>query len=238
MANLQRYDNEGLELIIDLETGESFATVSGYARMSNKDRSTIRERITKLKDRGKDLTKEAQIETTGGLQGCRLIPESLICEWLITDNPELAKQMITVGVRIYLHGLAGFKYEVKKQEPALDIDNLKNIFDQMLKESLKPQLDKIDDYNKACSENIGTGRVISSVVEKREYPDEVITTKEYCRKKRLDPTYWNTFSKRYAQFVRVGTGFEPPKYNGKLLIKDRLYFYANEALVSIIHEED
>ena len=34
MANLQRYDNEGLELIIDLDTGEVYATQGMIAKLT------------------------------------------------------------------------------------------------------------------------------------------------------------------------------------------------------------
>lgn len=33
-TDLQRFECEGIELIINTKTGESFATVSGYARMT------------------------------------------------------------------------------------------------------------------------------------------------------------------------------------------------------------
>lgn len=45
VANLQLFHNDGIELIVNTETGESFASVSGYARMSGKDKSTISRRL-------------------------------------------------------------------------------------------------------------------------------------------------------------------------------------------------
>ena len=103
---LQRFDNDGIELIIDTQTGESYATKRGYARMANKDESTIRRRI-----RTADLKviKNAEILTAGGLQGADLIHERTIAEWLPKDNPELATQMLMLGVRVFMHKLAGYE---------------------------------------------------------------------------------------------------------------------------------
>lgn len=104
--SLTLFDQNGVELLIDTETGESFATIRGYSRMSGKAISTISERCQGV--RSNDI-KSAEILTSGGLQGVRLIPENLISEWIVTDNPELAKKMLKAGVRVYLHFLAGFQ---------------------------------------------------------------------------------------------------------------------------------
>jgi hypothetical protein len=50
MSNLTRFDRDGIEIIIDLNTGESFASISGYARMSGKAMSTISERASTTSD--------------------------------------------------------------------------------------------------------------------------------------------------------------------------------------------
>ena len=106
MSNLKRYENnQGIEILIDETTGESFASISGYARMANKAQSTISERIGKLE------VKEAQILTTTGLKTHRLIDENLICEWIIKDNPTVATALLKLGVRKFLHDLAGYKVE-------------------------------------------------------------------------------------------------------------------------------
>lgn len=104
-SDLQRFDRDGIELIINTRTGESFATVSGYARMSGKAQSTISERI------GKHPVETAEIETAGGVQGVRLIPGRLACQWLAKDNPELLAAMNEFGWNGYCHQLAGFKIQ-------------------------------------------------------------------------------------------------------------------------------
>jgi phage antirepressor YoqD-like protein len=101
----ERFDKDGIELVINTQTGESFATQAGYCRMSGKAKSTISERFGKLP------LNEAEIQTPGGIQGVRLINEDLIAEWLPKDNPLMSTQLLKLGVRVFLHKLAG--YEVR-----------------------------------------------------------------------------------------------------------------------------
>lgn len=110
MANLslQRFDQDGIELIIDTQTGESFASQAGYARMSGVDYSTIRKRVERLGVTLEPL-KRSQIETVDGFRAVTLIPEDLICQWLVKDNLELALKVMQLGVRLFLHTLAGFR---------------------------------------------------------------------------------------------------------------------------------
>ena len=105
-SSLQRFDQDGIELIINTETGESFASISGYARMSGKTHTTI---LRRLKVVDSDVLNHAQIQTAGGLQGGALIPEDLICQWLPKDNPAMASQVLKLGVRLFLHTIAGFQ---------------------------------------------------------------------------------------------------------------------------------
>lgn len=107
--SLQRFDQDGIELIINTETGESFASISGYARMSGKIPSTISRRLTMSGLREKGLLNQSQIEIAGGLQCVELIPEDVICQWLIKDNHELALKVMQLGIRLFLHTIAGFQ---------------------------------------------------------------------------------------------------------------------------------
>ena len=111
--SLQRFDHGGLELVVDTQTGEVFATISGYARMSGKTHQAISKRVDPFLDT--DQVKAAQVQTAGGSSFSILIPESLIIDWIIDDNPDLAGRMIKDGVRFYLYGVAG--YQVKAGEP-------------------------------------------------------------------------------------------------------------------------
>ena len=85
---LTRYDGEdGIEILIDPVTNDSFCSVVGYARMSGISSSTIRVRLGKA-------IKTAEIFTSGGLQTIRLVTEDQITKWLPTDNPVMASKLI------------------------------------------------------------------------------------------------------------------------------------------------
>lgn len=82
MNSLARFDKNGIEILINTQTGESFASVSGYARMSGKAQSTISERLGYRKHE----VKTDEVQTPGGLQVIRLISEDLIVDWIVKDN--------------------------------------------------------------------------------------------------------------------------------------------------------
>lgn len=71
----------------DAATGEAFASIRGYARMSGKPESTIRDRS---KGARKNEIVEAEILTPGGMQGARLLTEDIVTDWIVEDNPTLA----------------------------------------------------------------------------------------------------------------------------------------------------
>jgi phage antirepressor YoqD-like protein len=78
--------------------------------MSGKPQSTINSRLARMTE-GERITyiKTAEMQTQSGLQTVHLIPESLIIEWLPKDNPTMATQLMKLGVRVYLHKLAGYQ---------------------------------------------------------------------------------------------------------------------------------
>jgi hypothetical protein len=108
IARYERFDNDGIELVIDMKTGESFATVRGYARMSGLNPSTVTRRLSKHEGVAQTPTKTVEILTPGGKQGVALISEDVITEWIFDDNPTLAKAMLKAGVRVYLHTASGY----------------------------------------------------------------------------------------------------------------------------------
>ena len=166
VSSLQRFDQDGIELIIDTQTGESFATVRGYARMSGKTHTTILRRLTMSGLREKGL-EQAQIETASGLRTVALIPEDVICQWLIKDNHELALKVMRLGVRLFLHTIAGFQVkseaiETNRQlesqiaELTAKIDKLDyrevDYIDEIL--SLKEQIKELESENSTLEEQI------------------------------------------------------------------------------------
>ena len=67
--------DDGLEVIINTKTGESFTSIQGYSRISNIGASGIRKRLNKAVSQ--NLIKKAEILTAGGIQGVSLITEDL-----------------------------------------------------------------------------------------------------------------------------------------------------------------
>ena len=104
--------DDGIELVIDVSTGEAFASQSGYARMSGKDKSTISRRLSLVEF---DNVKTAEVLTTQGLRTVALIPAKTVFKWMIKDNPDLAEKMGECGATVYLHQLAGYKIESKPE---------------------------------------------------------------------------------------------------------------------------
>ena len=132
---LTRYDcGDGIEILINQITGESFCSVKGYARMSGRSASTIRERlcnVTETFQGGREQpVKSAEIPTSGGLQGVRLITEDQIVEWLPNDNPAMASKLLRMGVRIALHGMAGYSVTTTATAPnPIVADSLEHLRD-------------------------------------------------------------------------------------------------------------
>ena len=120
MTSLSRFNRDGIELIIDTATGECFASMAGYARMANKALTTIHQRVRRYQKNSGDKLKTSKLDTSRGLRELRLLPEYLICSWLSKDNPDMALKLLKVGVRKYLHTIAGFSFNEHKQ-PAFDV---------------------------------------------------------------------------------------------------------------------
>lgn len=124
MSSLTRFDRDGIELIIDTITGESFASVSGYARMASKAKSTISERF------GKMSLESVEIPTGSGTKTVRLVTEDLLTEWLPKDNPEMASQIMKLGVRVFLHKLAGYEVKSTAVKPVVEKEPLFKLKDE------------------------------------------------------------------------------------------------------------
>jgi hypothetical protein len=115
---LKQFEGEdGIEILIDTSTGESFCSVRGYARMANKDHSTILKRNQVVDG---EPQKTAKVHTNGGLQVVALITENQIVEWLPKDNPIAATQLLKMGVRMTLHKMAGYSISSTAVNPEPD----------------------------------------------------------------------------------------------------------------------
>jgi hypothetical protein len=116
LATLTRFDSkDGIEILINESTGESFCSVSGYARMANKDKSTISRRLEAYEGMGvssvaSDGSKNAKAPTPSGAQSVALVTEDLIVEWLPKDNPIATRALLKLGLRKALHLIAGYEH--------------------------------------------------------------------------------------------------------------------------------
>ena len=151
---LTRYDGEsGIEILINSITGESFCSVKGYARMSGISKSVITRRLREVTEtsqggpqnehsttqalddgglqRGPQNDRiTAQVMTISGLQSVRLITEEQIVEWLPNDNPVMASKLLRMGVRIALHGMAGYSVTTTATAPTpIVADSLEHLRD-------------------------------------------------------------------------------------------------------------
>ncbi len=112
MSNLTNYNKDGLELVIDTQTGEAFASIRATARIVDKNKSSIHDYVNgKLQGVRQMTLKNAEVQTPGGIQGVRLLSEEQIVEVVTKYKPELLAKFAKLGVRVFLHQLAG--YEVK-----------------------------------------------------------------------------------------------------------------------------
>lgn len=136
MTDLVQFIKDGIEVYVDHNTGETFASVSGYSRMANKAQSTISERLAHRKT----LAKTAEVQTAQGLQPHRLLSEDTITDWLPQDNPVVASQMLKLGVRKFMHTIAGYKHKQSKPLAALPQDYIQALEALVASEKEKQQL--------------------------------------------------------------------------------------------------
>jgi phage antirepressor YoqD-like protein len=64
------------------------------------------------------------MDTGYGVKVVRLVTENLICEWLPQDNPEMAKSLLKLGVRLFMHKLAGYEPQNKLPTTPLELAKL------------------------------------------------------------------------------------------------------------------
>lgn len=100
--------------------------------------------------------------------------------------------------------------------------------------ALAPLVDKITKFEQSCKNHKGAGQVVKSTTEEKEYSGEILTVNEYCARRGLARELWNTFRRRYGDFVRVGKGLIPPKKNGRLAITGIFFEYADVVLANVM----
>jgi hypothetical protein len=116
-AQLVPFNRDGLELVINTGTGEAFASASAIARMvSTAERKVQAQEIKRYASAQFEgdtnlYSFDTQINTAGGLQGCTLFSEKAIREVAKKFNVDLLDKFADVGIRMFLHQLAGYKVQ-------------------------------------------------------------------------------------------------------------------------------
>jgi hypothetical protein len=128
LDTLTRFDGtDEIEILINEDTGESFTSIRGYARMSGVPKSTVSDRLKGVRSnppvnleflswpelegvREMCADTTAIVQTAGGPQEVSIICEDLIVAWLPKDNPSAASLLLKMGVRMALHSMAGYKH--------------------------------------------------------------------------------------------------------------------------------
>lgn len=129
LSQYVRFDNDGIELVINLESGESFASFRGYARMAGIEASTVTKRVK----RDGIVTTLAEVPTPKGLREVQLINKFTLVSWLSMDyhktgDPQLLRVLNHIMedggaecVDQNLYSAKKAKISPKKKERALQI---------------------------------------------------------------------------------------------------------------------
>lgn len=109
---LKLYKEEGIEVVVDQNTGETFASISGTARMCNVNESSIR---LFIKTSGEILIKSTEVITAEGkLRRGSLLNEEQILKCIAKYNTELLLKFAQLGLRKFLHTSVGYKHVENK----------------------------------------------------------------------------------------------------------------------------
>jgi hypothetical protein len=117
---LKRYIENGIEIVIDSKTGETYLTIAGYAKMMGKDKSATYRRLYDMAE-----TPKGGVTTKAGIVNMPLLNESIIIDWLMEDDLKFAKQLSKTGVRKYLQDIAKYK-KTTKEKSDYNIDKMTN----------------------------------------------------------------------------------------------------------------
>jgi hypothetical protein len=104
---------DGTEFVVETTQGLAYASKRATARMLGVDEKTVRKEIE-----GADycVLKNAQVQTSGGIQGADLISATVVYKLAFKFNPDLAFKMGEAGANLYMLNAAGYKVEVKESD--------------------------------------------------------------------------------------------------------------------------
>ena len=127
---------DGIELYIHQNNGEVFASQRMLGRLVGKEHSTIGRWAT-----GAQITpKVVEVPTPKGIRTGALYDEDAIHEAFAKWKPELLIKCTKAGIRVYLHGLAGYTYEVRQQPYPADDPIISSL--QQIMQVRQQQLDQ------------------------------------------------------------------------------------------------
>lgn len=188
---LEQFKTEdGIELYIDQETGASFASQRGYARMSNVAISTLRDRLSTMRKIDPENVKTLAMTTSEIGRSCiiqtvvdgrkvNLLTEDWIVANLAKDNPQLLASMTKLGVRATLHQWAGYKITSEKPYHQLTFEEQE---DRLLEyaEKLKERRKQV----KQLQSQLGNAKekVKENLNKFQEFFDETIPLEENIEK--------------------------------------------------------
>jgi hypothetical protein len=105
-VNLVPVDGSELEFFVDKNTGRAYASIRATARMLSRNVSTLTRYIGGRKIR----LLEAQIQTSGGLQGVRMFSAEQVFDAALEYFHPLARQMGAYGANAYMLRESGYKH--------------------------------------------------------------------------------------------------------------------------------
>lgn len=116
MSSLTRFKNfcndDGLELVVDTDTGLAYASERAIIRMLGAPRATVQRHLNSGSYEG---VINAKIQTPGGLQGGSLFPALVVFKLALKFNLELAEAMGAAGANVYMLGIAGHQTVVQPE---------------------------------------------------------------------------------------------------------------------------
>jgi phage antirepressor YoqD-like protein len=172
-VNLTKVETtEGLEIYIDNTTGESFTSVSGYARMSGLNKSNVSRRLQTF---ASGASKTAEILTTTGLKTVVLLTENTITEWLVKDNPALLGKFAAMGIRKYIHTLAGFNPQAAAPIALTEDDEIAKAYVLAYK-----KIERLEEAAKVLYEtNVHLNDMIAEIKPKADIAEKFIESECY-----------------------------------------------------------
>lgn len=254
MNDLQRFDNSGIELIINTKTGEVFATQGMLAKICNQEQTSIRYHLQKW-GVGESLKDISVKDSKGVEQLSKLYNEEAIYEILAKYKPELLVQCAKAGIRVYLHTLAGFTVSstaTKKELSPLEILEQQVRLMRQQQDDLDKLKLQVQEFNEFKQEMLDVRD--NTLAEFKKLPEPSVAVAELKTKERLNRMvrdyaiannipFGTVYNKLYMEFrdryhidLKVRGNNQKPKLSGteyadSINMIEQLYAVASEVFV-------